>query len=51
MMLRVLPIDEDMMKHLKHPSGVKFGQLRPCPMDGRHVFTTRRLHEGAIKIL
>lgn len=49
--IRVLPSTEDMLKHLKHPSGVKFTDMnRPVdwPADG---FTTRRIRDGDVVVV
>ena len=50
-MIRVLPASQDMLKHLKHPSGVKFTDMkRPVdwPADG---FTTRRIRDGDVVVI
>jgi hypothetical protein len=48
MMLRILPANADMLKHLRHPNARPFLDLKTpveWPMD---QFTIRRLAEGAI---
>lgn len=48
-MIRVLPSNMDMMKHLKHPSGVKFTSMDIPVSWPADQFTFRRLAEGSIK--
>ena len=50
-MIKVLPVSQDMLKHLKHPSGIKFTDMKRSvdwPMDG---FTTRRIRDGDVVVV
>ena len=50
-MIRVLPANQDMLKHLKHPSGIKFTDMKRAvdwPADG---FTTRRVRDGDVVVV
>jgi hypothetical protein len=48
-MIKVLPSNQDMMKHLKHPTGVRFTSMNTPVEWPSDQFTMRRLLEGSIK--
>jgi hypothetical protein len=50
-MLKVLPVSEEMLKHLKHPSGMKFTTMDTPVEWPNDQFTMRRVIEGVIKVV
>ena len=50
-MIKVLPATQDMLTHLKHPSGVKFTDMKR-PVDWpADAFTTRRIRDGDVVVV
>jgi hypothetical protein len=50
-MIKVLPANEDMLKHLKHPTGIKFTAMDMPVEWPDDQFTFRRIRDGDVKVV